>query len=195
MGAPTPAPFLASHLTRAADGPAPQWTPQMQSPTADAARARGQQETAGHSGDSGDRKHTSLITSAAACVQQRDTHSSPSRKTHFCPMQPVLSSSPHPAVLPGTLTLECALQLSLRWPRTPSSVPPAQATDPVLCVAFMFQERRSGATLRSVSEESLSCGLRNHVHFPLQRLDMVLGKIFIRSERGKSLECIAIFQG
>lgn len=190
----------------------------MQSPTADAARARGQQETAGHSGgqrdtvghsgdsgdsggqqdtagDSGDRKHTSLITSAAACVQQRDTHSSPSRKTHFCPMQPVLSSSPHPAVLPGTLTLEYALQLSLRWPRTPSSVPPAQATDPVLCVAFMFQERRSGATLRSVSEESLSCGLRNHVHFPLQRLDMVLGKIFIRSERGKSLECIAIFQG
>lgn len=118
----------------------------MQSPTADAARALGQwaragdsggqQETAGDSGDSGDRKHTSLITSAAARVQQRDTHSSPSRKIHFCPMQPVLSSSPHPAVLPGTLlwsthcdsprdaALEYTLRLSLCEPFPPVAPDP-----------------------------------------------------------------------
>lgn len=104
-----------------------------------------------------------------------------------------LFSSVPPDALPPPcdLHLEEAFVPSSEWfPFVPtlSALCPLlpSITDAIFCFAFMPWGRHCPAdTVRSISEWSLLSRLQSHLDFLLKRLDMVLGKIFITSDRGK----------
>lgn len=91
-------------------------------------------------------------------------------------------SSRSPSSVGSHISLLCLLSLPRRLPAPPTS--PAWTPDALFCFAFMFRERHCPTdNPRSGSDCSLLSRLQGHLDFLLKRLDMVLGKIFIRSVR------------